>query len=59
MYVERMLKNMASPSNLQGSASIKKEPSLLRLNKVVRKLVRTYLIFNMADRLMNIHDYFV
>ena len=33
----------------------KKEPSLLRLFKIVRKLVGAYPIFNMAYRLMNIH----
>ena len=34
----------------------KKEPSLLKL-KIVRIYIRTYPIFNMADRLMNIQLY--
>ncbi len=60
MYVERLLKNIPAPSNSQGRATHesikKKEPSLLRLFKIVHKLVRADPIFSMADRLMNIHE---
>ena len=53
MHVERLFKNMAAPSNSQGSASIKKG-TVATEAKIVRKLARTDTIFNMADRFMNI-----
>ncbi len=58
VHIECLLKNLERPV-IHKAQYKKKEPSVLRLFKIVRMLARTDPIFNMADRLMNIHDYSV
>ncbi len=54
--IEPFLKNMAAPiiHKTKQLTNVKKELSLIKLFYIVRKLVLTYPIFNMADHLLNI-----